>query len=216
MAKLIVPASVIDGFKEIAKLNENQISELSDYLKNLEVGTKFNNIDTFISSKFKFVDSTKTVQTILSCGELLDPENVRYEELAHELTESVKQSLSNEDEVSLDNLEFNLIKIFENYRNLRLTIKAYSLILENSNVYVESKIITDIRLIFNDNLTESNRNGVIIHRLHFTIQNRKENSDFIISLDNSDLKSLKDAVDRALLKEDIIKEDYENIHFINQ
>lgn len=215
MAKLIIPPAVIGGFKEIAKLNENQINELANYLHTFEVGTKFEELDKFINSKLHVSNSNTLVKTIISFGELLEAEDVKYSELAHELRDSAEQSLQEENISNLDALEFNLVKIFENSKNLKLTVKAYNLLLENSNVYIDGKIISDIRLIFNDNLTESNRNGVIIHRLHLNLQNKKDNNDIIITLDSSDLKKLKDVIDRALLKEDIIKEDYENIHFIN-
>lgn len=215
MAKLIIPPDVIDGFKEIAKFDEIQINELANYLDKFKVGTKFEELDKFINSKLHVSNSNTLVKTIISLGELLESEDVNYSELAHELRDSIEQSLQEENVSKLDNLEFNLVKIFENSKNLKLTIKAYNLLLENSNVYVDGKIISDIRLIFNDNLTEPNRNGVIIHRLHLTLQNKKDSSEIILTIDNSDLKKLKDVIDRALLKEDIIKEDYENIHFIN-
>jgi len=214
MAKLIIPSSVIDGFKEIAKLNENQITELAEYLQQMDVGAKFDAIDKFISSKITSIDSASIVRTIISFGDLLDGDDVKFDELAHELRESVEDIFSEESDLNFDRLEANLLEIFENSKNLKLTTKVFNLLVQNNNIYIEGKIISDIRLVFNDNLTETNRNGVIIHRLNITVQNKKENSDIVISLDNSDLKKLKDVIERALLKEEIIKEDYENIHFI--
>lgn len=214
MAKLIIPSSVIDGFKEIAKLNENQITEFAEYLQQMEVGTKFDAIDKFISSIITSIDSGSIVRTVISFGDLLDGDDIKFDELAHELRESVEDIFSEESDLNFERLEANLLKIFQNSKNLKLTTKVFNLLVQNNNIYIEGKIISDIRLVFNDNLTESNRNGVIIHRLNITVQNKKENSDIVISLDNSDLKKLKDIIERALLKEEIIKEDYENIHFI--
>lgn len=53
MAKLIIPPAVIGGFKEIAKLNEDQINELANYLHNFKIGTKFEELDKFINSKLQ-------------------------------------------------------------------------------------------------------------------------------------------------------------------
>lgn len=216
MARIIIPPGIVEGFIAISNLNDNQLSSLSNFLRALPIGSKFEEIDKFLNSELNIPTSEKIVQTLVSFGELLEPDDVNTKELASDLAESLQRNYSElTRQNDLSNLEQNLVKIFESSQNLKLTLKAYNLVLENNDLYVSSKVITDIRLIFNDNITDSNRSAVIIHKLHLVLQNARKNTDIFITMDSSDLKKLKDTIDRAILKEDLIKEDYENVNFID-
>ena len=70
-------------------------------------------------------------------------------------------------------------------------------------------------MIFNDNIRDNNRNALLIHHLH--IEYVKEGyRKIILLLDLADLKSLKESIERAINKEEIIKNDYQSsFKFLN-
>ncbi len=162
----------------------------------------------------KIPNANKIVQTIVSFGELLDDE-VTHADLPQNLIDSISGNYPDEIKgVDLRVLGSNLFSIFENSKNLKLTLKGQTLLLDNENIYLKGLIVSDIRLIFDKNITDSNRNGVIVHKLHISVRSNNKTKNIFIALDSSDLKQLKEIVERAMLKEDLIKEDYENINFI--
>lgn len=215
MAKIGIPKTVVEGFIGISRLDGQQVDRFSEFLKTLPVGTKFEEIENFLTNEQAY-NPQEIVKTIVSFGDLLEGKDVDYKDLSKDLANSVIKDYSDQlERAEEEKLSSNLYKIFESSANLKLTLKAYNLVMENDNLLVSSKINTDIRLIFHDDITDGGRNGVIMHKLHLVISNDGKRNSVYITMDNSDLKRMKDILDRALSKEGLIKEDYKDINFIN-
>jgi hypothetical protein len=213
MPQINIPENVFPGFVEIAKLSKEQSKKFSSYLSNMPIGINFNKvfdeINDYLFSQLNVKSSRNIVQALISFGKLLESDYIR-EDLANELTNSFKESSPikiNEEEV--ESLKSNLSLIFKNSHRLKLTLKAVKLAYENENIFTESKIISDVRLIFNEDLKDKNRNAIILHRLHLVFKRNKKNEDLFITLDLHDLRELKEDIERAITKEEIIKEDYQ-------
>lgn len=216
MARIKIPPSALSGFTAISKLDESQIKVISDYLENMPVGTKMQDVDGFLSYTLNIDESQNIVQTLRSFSELLQPPNVDFEALASNLASSYKEQANDEvTENTENNLRRNLYFIFIHSTNLKLTLKAYDLIGEDNYLFTNAKIVTDIRLVFNDDIEDSARNAFVVHYLH--IDYFKDGLKKIqLTLDLSDLKKLKGQLERAINKEDIIKKDYEkSFNFLN-
>jgi len=82
------------------------------------------------------------------------------------------------------------------------------LLSNDSAIYSESKVVTDIRIIFNDDLEEKDRNAMIVHGLNIEYYSANDIKNFHVSLTTTDLKDLKDVIERAISKENIINKDY--------
>jgi hypothetical protein len=212
MSSIRIPPSVLPGFKKIADLNSEQITHLAKFLKNLKVGFTLDTLVAFLSRELNLSKAQEVAQTIISFSELLEPDDVNFSDLATNLTQSYNE-MSNEilDEKVLEALRENLLVIFSNSTNLKITLKAKRLIYENENILSETKIITDIRLIFNNPISNKNRNALLFHKLHISYQHGDTSKDIFMTLDSEDLKQLKTEVERALEKEAVIKEDYNDI-----
>lgn len=216
MPRIRIPDLALPGFKALAELDEEKIQKLSQFLNSLPVGFKMSDLNDYLLSELEVSESRSIVQTLFSFRELLEHRNVNFQELSDSLVESYKDIETEISDEELAILKRNLEIIFQNSNSLKLTLKTKQLRTEDSKVYSDSKVITDIRLIFNDDIEESNRNGVVIHKLHFEFFENKELNDFFISLDLSELKELKEHIDRAIKKDETIQKDYEStIHFIN-
>lgn len=220
MSKITIPPRALQGFIEIASLTSEQAEKVSTFLRQMQVGTKFNEINEYLYSSLNIKTSRSIVNTFSTFGEILEPTEINFEDLTNNLIESVVELTKKDKDKELDEdklkaLKRNLLLIFENSKNLKLTLKAFKLEFENDNLYSDARIISDIRLIFNDELEDTKRNGIILHRLHINFKKKRVDDEMFFTLDLKDLKNLKEDIDRAIKKEEIIKSDYnKNINFI--
>ncbi len=218
MARVRIPAAARSGFEAISKLSEEQVNAIADYLDKMPVGTRMEDIEAFLSSNLNIQQSPNIVYTFRSFAELLQPANVDPDVLAEKLTSSYKEQVGQDfSEIDENNLRKNLGLIFNHSINLKLTLKAYDLIGDTNYIFTGSKIISDIRLVFNDNIETKDvkRNALIVHQMHFEYY-KERNRRIEFKLDLSDLKKIKADIERAINKEDVIKKDYSEVfNFLN-
>ncbi|MEY2828395.1 MAG: hypothetical protein RIQ33_253, partial [Bacteroidota bacterium] len=103
MANIKIPDRVIPGFKVLIQLKKEEVINFSEFLKNLEVGSKFRKIQEFLTPIVGVKDAVETVKTLLSFEELIDSPNVNFEDLAKDLSSSFADILG--DEVSKEDIE---------------------------------------------------------------------------------------------------------------
>jgi hypothetical protein len=217
MGKIRIPEDVFPGFHALSKLEDIQFNEFIDFLNSMQVGSKFTQLQAKLEKYLDPYESREIVKTLLSFEDLIYKGDENYDDLASNLILSlIERDKTLEHVQETEKLKFRLRTIFENSKNFRLTLKAGSLSTEEIAIFRESKIIADIRLVFNDEITDKTRYAVINHKLHITYFTNSEKKDFFVALDYTDLKKLKEDIERAIRKEDVIREDYgESINLIN-
>jgi hypothetical protein len=84
---------------------------------------------------------------------------------------------------------------------LRYTGKAWRLLHDQARVFVDCRIITDLRPLFGDDDTVI-RAAAVTHHLRISFDSHSRNADdFYVALDSADLRSLRSVIDRALAKQ---------------
>jgi threonine dehydratase len=78
----------------------------------------------------------------------------------------------------------------------------------------KSSVMTDMRLLFNDELVTAPTCGVILHQLKIDYIENGEQKSFFLSMDKDDVTEMCNVLKRALKKEDIILKNQSDIHFI--
>lgn len=216
MSKISIPSPVLPGFKIISNLTEIQISSITDYLSEISIGIKFDEIAQHFTNFIDEESAYQLVQTILSFSELLESKDTDTNSIATNLANSYKEISGIEiTKETVELLKVNLLKILNSYKNLRIISKSKSLSYDNENIFNNCKIITDIRLVFNDQIEDKNRAAIILQKLHIEYQKNGESKEIYLTLDTNDLQKLKIQIDEAIEKEQIIIEDYkEVINFI--
>jgi len=212
MAKFQIPDHFKPGFAAIINLNQDQVFDLIKVINNIPIGASPKTLIEYIKRQVSINDIGKIALTLSSIVSIRAAENTSNEELAQEIAESYSEGISSPlPQSEFDDLYNKLLMLFSSFNNLNITYKAHNLILSNDKIYRESKIISDIRIVFNEDIKEGNRHAVIVHKLRFKYENDDDYKEFYISLDTSDLKELKVQVERALEKDNIIKEDYKDL-----
>lgn len=212
MSKFKIPQAFIQGFKELATIDDALIAKITSFLQGMSLGMG----PTAFMNKLKEEDSSigrELANVVYSFGALLNRNaNANLNEMARDLSQACKEA----DLPNVEDLENRLIKIFQASRNLKLTSKAIELLKENDNVYIDSRVLSDIRMVFDDNLNHDDRCAMVMHNLKLTYQTSNEEKEFYISLDHADLIKLKQTIERAIEKDDILRNTVtKDITFIN-
>jgi len=211
MRKVAIPPSVLPGFEIISSFTKEDVEKLTSYLANIPVG-KINNLDNDIAELFDYDKANEILKTITSFSELMGFKNDTIEDVAKNLCDSYRdmnRGKTSDEKIGI--LYENLVAIFRNYKNLGLALKARDLLLENEHNFHDSKIISDVRLIFDEDLENKKRHGVVIHRLHIQYRKERNIKEIFLALDMNDLEQLKDEIDRAIKKHEVIKNDYQDL-----
>lgn len=209
MSRFKIPNAYKPGIEAILNLSNEGVSQLLEVLETIKPGTGSKTFEAILSERLELSNVSLIAKTVFSFGSLLYSEEGSLEDIANDFVQSYSYSLDTpllEDQIRV--LEKRLIEIFSNCGNLRTTFKAFNLLAENENVFRDTHILTDVRLLFGDDLSDSNRPAVIIHRLKLEHQNDSEVSNTFYSLDSNDLLKLKQQIERAIEKEAMIKATY--------
>lgn len=215
MPAISVPAQVFPGFKIIGELSDGQISDVVNYLKNMEIGKFFGNVASDLGELIKN-DGDYLLKAIISFIDLTDIEDVDLAVLAKNLAESYKElSRSGINTKETNRLKSNLLQILSNLNNLKFTnlIRTYKI--ENSNNFAEAKLLTDIRLIPDNQNLVSDRYGVVIHKLYLEYQCGHDFKELHLHIGIDDLNTLKDKIESAIETEKKLRETFQgNIKLI--
>lgn len=215
MARFEIPEPLIPGFTSILELDDNQFNNLIIDINQFPAGASKNSFEEKIKGNIDTKDYAILAETIFSFGSLLfnnnsDPVDSLAEEIAKIYSEKIDLT-----EDKLNKLINRLQNIFNSAGQFKITFKAINLLLDNDNIYRNSRILTDLRFVFDNDIADKSNCAVVIHRLKIEYQSNEDNKFFYFSLDNKDLLDLKEQIDRAVKKEKSIMENHSSIDFIN-
>lgn len=219
MAIYTIPEKVIPGFEQIIELDKTQLDFFKGILENFSTGSLSN--DALESMALKANISLQKVDGIMEALVSMTEIYLRSKNTPEKFSEDFTQSfiIENKNARNLD-----LIKFKENItalvsamgQQMRLTIKAREIITSNQNNYAQAKIISDIRIVYDDesSLDKKDQLAVLVHNLRIRY-NSIEKKQLIISLDLSDLYSLKEVIERAIEKDKLIRGNTHNLTFVD-
>lgn len=122
------------------------------------------------------------------------------DEFSNEIASSLEQAFRDIDlNISVESIQATLSGVFSAIA-LRISAKASTLILDAERGFLRARIITDIRPVFGDNITEPDiAAAMVIHTLKIAYQDNDEN-EFFVNMTTKDLQQFKTVIDRALQK----------------
>lgn len=78
--------------------------------------------------------------------------------------------------------------------------RSFYVTFEHQNIYEEAQILTELRPVFDDEVSDVPLGGVILSMLSLTYFSADQTTKLQVAMDEDDLHELKRVVDRALLK----------------
>lgn len=208
MPQYSIPTRYRSGFKVLLELDRESLSLLTSKLRSFPIGGGPKQLIEFLHD-LPIPNTDEVARTIYSFGNILLDKNRDISKISTELVEYLLQV--DPEGLNTEKSEYyfeNLVIILESAGTIKTSYKALALSSDVPNVFRQSTILSDLRLVFPDDLEDMDRHSVMIHQLRFIYTSSDEDKSFYISLDRKDLEILKGQIDRALSKEGIVNNDY--------
>lgn len=199
-----IPERYEDGFQELDLLSSEDFEHLKKILGNIKWTYS---IDNLTKSVYKEIKTDIDIEEIFeSVGSLIP--FIDKEEMIGQLVEDIVEILNENEDFEVTDIELLKAKLtyLLNSKHIYYASKSESLIENYGNVYIQSKILSDIRPVFDIELNNPQA-GFVIHTMCIHYQSNEEpyHKDISIQLTSSQIQDLRDALDRAEKKESILK-----------
>lgn len=205
MKTLNLPEDHIGAFLRLATMSEaefesviNRAKNLGDLQDSLSVDSLYQRITRFEGQeKILFTAIFSMLMTIANSGE----NDAGF-------WPTLSYSLPNKkfDSVIKELLEKRLKEVYSGSEGIRCLMKANLLIDESEHIFYESRVLTDVRPVFQNNTPELRGNyAVIIHKLKLVREDGDGFKDIFISMTQSQLKGLQKQIERAIEKEEHLR-----------
>jgi hypothetical protein len=220
MAKYSFHERIRDGLKSIISLNEAEFAKLSSIVNNAEIGHDIKQIVESSKSEIDFIPHEtfiNVIGTLFSLTGIFKDRNDDSNDVIKDIINSFKDEEKDISESDLQILEKYLNILISSHSNIKVTIKAGEINNANPLNFRSVKIISDIRMVFDDDqgLSESKQYAVIVHHLRIlNFDSTDRESYAFTSLNSSDLIKLKSAIDRAIEKDKLMRDKIYDLEFI--
>lgn len=219
MAKLRIPESHREGFKFLIELKETEFQKLTKVLEGVEKGILPDELASKINNEtsFELITAQEIARILFSLYPLKERFNDNIEELSKELIVAFKNAKVELDtKPNWEEVEVRIKKLLSYNSTIGNTFKALKLSTEFSKIYIDSRIITDIRPTFSDDDELLTNSALITHSLKFEYQEDDRHEELFLTLDSKDLDELKRQIERAKNKEEKLKTILKDkFHFIS-
>lgn len=197
-----IPKGYQGGFKKIGALTDEEFQVLENSFSMLSLtGSNSQLADKISEANGLDVEDLK--QILISVGSLIS--FLETEEMINDIIEEVATlAFENEPKLIEDKESFKkrLLFLLQN-QHIYIASKAQDLTSEYPNLYLSSRISTDMRPIFGINIEDTPKCAIITHNLHIHYRSHQEadHKDIYIALEPNDVQMLIETLERAQAKE---------------
>lgn len=208
--ELRVPKRFRLGFVKLATASDDIVNTLIKSCETCPPAVRARDLALFAYNHYsvEFEDSFEILKAVLSLYSLREKANLSTEELIQHILKGLQ--IENDEHLNLSeheitNLENRLKSFLSIYGNLEISSKSSELLVEHQNIYYSSRLVSDIRPIFNSDRGGSLGGALIIHNLKISYQTASGQHEFFVALDSNDLRKLSEDLNKALQKEQSIQ-----------
>jgi len=214
MAKYRFPESIILGFERISKLSSSQALIIAKELNSSQFGLDSDKVVESLKTETELkeigqdvlISIVKTVYSLLRIDYKSDEEKQKR---INDLSDSVAEQVAEEARgisIDADKLMEHLLTFLSISGKIKSTIKGFQLLQDNQRNMVGSKINTDVRIVFEEDIDNTMiENAVIVHNLMIEYLGGSKIKEAFFALNTNDLLDLKDTIERAIRKESILR-----------
>jgi hypothetical protein len=146
------------------------------------------------------------LETLYTLYYIRDLSGVKHGRFLQDVVDGFNQSrdtpLTEKDLLKLRNLLEQLLSI----DTLKMISKAAQLQRDDERLYCKARILSDIRPVFNDNVSTRPVGAVLTHGLRIGYHEGGDHKEFHVVLDSDDLDALEEVVHRAQAKDKSLRE----------
>ena len=205
-----IPKPYEVGLVKIFNLSENAIYSLTVALADAKPTLKSKAQAASIAAKVQGItvqDIESLIDTLASLSLARMSMEMSISEFAENIVEAIEES-----EIKPQNLNEDTRSLFKSKLEslldigvIRIAAKADEVLHQHEHALSRVRIFTDIRSVFGDEPKAVPEAVVIVHTLKLTYIQEGDLKDFFVAMDASDIKMLRDALDRAEQKAESLK-----------
>jgi hypothetical protein len=212
MAAYTIPKSIAVALTQIATLPDETIQDIRTALENIPLQIRQHHI--FDDSEFKVAslseeEARSIKEALLPLYSGLAAGKMSAESYVDDVTQSLKDVergelnwTQSEEDVSRFKARLNdLLRI----NSVKLIAKAHDVLLEHEQTFSSSRILSDIRPVFGENVEDLPVAAVIVHNLNIVYFKGGTRREFVLALDIKDIPSLIETLERAKSKTESLK-----------
>lgn len=212
MSRIAIPTPVLPGIKYISGLDKVKITKLVNYITLLPIEIEFSTVAEELDALLEIQSGRNLLQTIMSFNNLFENNNEENKKVAESLANSYIDLSGDELSKKVKGVLINnLYLILSNFTSVKQIIDAREIYSSNENNLSDLSMITDLRLIFKENIEDKDRSAIIIHKLDLVYSNNNNFKELYLTLDIKDLNKLKVLIENAIQKDQILRDDYKNV-----
>jgi len=207
MTKYNIPARYKHAFEIFLKLNQKTITKFIYELENAPKGLLPDELSKTLSKKLDLdeIELEALIDMVFSLFGFKERYEIELKEFANGIVEALKHTKNKN--LKIDENTYNrLIEVLSASGNFIITLKATDMLKERERLIMDSRIITDIRPIFNE--SSEVVGSIVIHNLNINYTEGEITKEIYFALDKSDLKLLKENIQKAEIEEKAIKVKY--------
>jgi hypothetical protein len=205
VSALTIPKRYREGVLKISQLDDRTVQALRSVLDSVPVSEDLSPKSMLSAASALAKDEVKSLrpvaEALFALYRVKVSSNVTSSQFVDDITEAMEEG---EHSVSTKDRE----RLHENLRALlgaesfTLLSKVRNLQIEDERVFCSARILTDLRPVFGVDVEAGPKAMIVVHKLKLGYHEARSNShdEIHISLDASDLRTLKDVVDRAMEK----------------
>lgn len=203
MSAIQTPDDYVPALRGLAQMPEEQFDDLMQVAAGLQSLSAAQQFASRVRAEAA-VDpevSDNLLDAIMSMMTYAEAHDIPLDDLVRRISQSANLDLSDESQLLLE----TRLRTLAVDGPIRIWHKSTSLSLEYKNVFVDSRIVTDVRPVFGERVDDGMRAALIIHSLRIdSIKDGKHYSEYI-AMDGEDLHNLRDTIDRAIEKSSSVR-----------
>jgi hypothetical protein len=201
--RLAIPREYERGIVVIKTFSDADVDRVVQFLKSADARLDRAELTSKLSSLLESLskeDVAKFAETLTSLYFLRAHSDVSVEQFVDDLTDAVRES-DNKDILTLDSAELAQLKkrfsLLLTIRALYTRSKALGLRTDFANIFWDAKVITDIRPIWDGDVTQVPDGIVITNTLNLEYHHVGGHGEIYIAIDNEDIELLIAVLKRA-------------------
>lgn len=203
---LRIPGRYVRGLQALTNLPADEFAETLSSLEGPHDRLATERLATSVANVVASLDvdqAAELLEAVFSLLALLPESGEGAEELAQRISES--SDLDADDDETREQVATRLLAMM-NIETVRIAGRSLDLMTENARTLHETRIVTEVRPVFGAEVKDGAKAAMVVSELKIEFHDADRTVDaHFYAVDRSDLERLRDVIDRAIDKTDVLK-----------
>lgn len=221
MPRLHIPKGLYPNFQVLVHISKSLGDKIIAVLPDLKYTIKVEDLAEHLANHIDEISPQEAGQiaiVILSLYNLMGMDEYSANEVSRDIAISAEQSkeLIKPDGWSHDEFSSFLLQVLTVGGSLAILAKGNGVVNDHQHLFYDSRILTDLRPIFKPSAEQVPDALVIVHHLKIAYVDGKDQKEFFVAMDESDLHKLQKNLEKAIAKANNLKPIIEKsgLHYI--